>query len=297
MTEAGVKDPMMLVKPKLNNKKYASEEQVVQWEKQTLSSLLAVQKQMDKTCSHIDKDLEDMSKFLNKADKLLEREKEINGRRPASPDEFGGSQQLPTLSSASTAKRPDSRVKCRLREIVEHGREEEEDEEDECLPAASSIRLSPQLSPSRLSPAAAAAAAAAACDEEISEDEHGPLVDASPVASSPEPAEEVDEELHGGEDDTAASNLTIGPRAARALANAAAMVASGDAKTSGGPDQPALRVDKRSAARQMNPVLEGQKRPGSSGTPGSQGRGGQPSQGQRTRPKAAPVRSSSRGKA
>lgn len=321
MTEAGVKDPLMHTKPKLSDKRYANEEQVVQWERQTLSGLAAVQKQLNKTCFHIDADLEDMSKFLSKADRVLEREKELCAQRPMSPDAVAGS-GLPTLRSATVDRanaalaedaenlQPsrESRVKfpegrrCRgLRQEVEKGRggAEDGDDDESFLEDAPS----PMVSPSRLT---AAAAAAAACDEEISEDE--PVMEASPACSSPEPAEEVDEELLHGDASEAggAQSLSfLGPRAARAAAAAAAVVAAGapvDARSPGGHEPPALRVDARAkdrgAPRTVKPVLAGSGRPGSQGRPssrgsqgsqrGSQARGSQPTQGQRVRPPAVP---------
>jgi len=275
MSEAGVRDPLMLAKPKLSNKRYASLEQVEAWERATISGLLAVQKQIDKTSHHIDADLKDMSKFLHKADKCLEREKDIQRKRSPSPDEDCGpavytdEPQLPTLSSAAVTH-ANSGFRRGLREAVERGREDSLDD-DACndpLVEAGSPPLSPTFSSSsRLSPAAAAAAA---CDEEISEDE--PVVEASPVPSSPEPAEEVDEELNADE----APSTTLGPRAARAKAAAASKVA-GDLLPSD------LRVDKRASAR-----AAGQQRPSSRD---SRGRVGvQPRQTPKVRPvPAAPI--------
>merc|ERR1719247_2567756 len=188
------------MKPKLSNKRYASEEQVMQWEKQTINGLLAVKKQIDKTSHHIDSDLQDMTKFLHKADKCLQREKELAAQRPSSPDAAGRPEsadetQLPTLRSAPVAREEavshrDSRARLRLEGALERGREDGEDDDvnEDPLLEEGSLPASPPISPSRMSPAAAAAAA---CDEEISEDE--PLIEALPVASSPEPAEEVEE--------------------------------------------------------------------------------------------------------
>jgi len=282
MSEAGVKDPLMHSKPKLSSKKYATEEQVVHWEQQTMNGLLAVQKQIDKTTRSIDADMQNMSKFLNKADKCLEREKELAAKRPDSPDEAGRS-ELPTLRSATIARanstlaeeapvsHRDSRVQIRLREAVERGREDGEysDGSDDPLAEAGNLPLSPVASsPSRLSPSAAAAAA---CDEEISEDE--PVIEGSPAASSPEPAEEVEEEELNS-DEAPAKPSGLGMRASRALAAATASVAA-DASP------PELRVEARSKDRGGLA-----KRPSSRE---SRGRvGGQPSQARR--PPAAPVR-------
>jgi len=303
MSEAGVRDPLMHMKPKLSDKRYASIEQVEQWERQTLGGLRAVQKQMDKTCIHIDADLRDMNKFLHKADQVLQRQKELMGKRPPSPDEssFAARREMPTVREEETPQQ-DSRVKFRLREAVERGREDDEGDEDhELVLEAATLPVSPVASPSRLSPAATVTAA---CDEEIDEDE---LPETSPVPSSPEPVEEVEEQLNLGDGEPDASALLLGglgPRAARAMATAAATVA---ADTDGKTEQPGLHVDARAKDRGslvQKRVLEG--RPGSGGRPssrGSQGRpgshgktGSQPSQGgQRTRPPAAPVRTSSRG--
>jgi len=281
MSEAGVRDPLMLAKPKLSNKRYASLEQVVLWEQQTISGLLAVQKQIDKTSHHIDADLQDMSKFLHKADKCLQREKEIQRRRPTAPDEVCGpavytdEPQLPTLRSAAVAH-ANSSFRRGLQEAVERGREGGLDEDmcNDPLVEAGSLPASAS-SPSRLS---LAAAAAAACDEEVSEDE--PVVEASPIPSSPEPAEEVDEELNVDE----APTTTLGSRAARAQAAAAAKVA-GDTLP------PDLRVEARASIRGA-----GQQRPSSRE---SRGRVGvQPRQTPKIRSPAAPVlsgRSSTRG--
>lgn len=278
MSEAGVKDPLMHMKPKLSNKRYASEEQVMQWEKQTINGLLAVQKQIDKTSHHIDADLQDMTKFLHKADKCLQREKELAAQRPSSPDAAGRPEsadetQLPTLRSAPVAREEavshrDSRARLRLEGALERGREDGEDDDviEDPLLEDGSLPASPPISPSRMSPAAAAAAA---CDEEISEEE--PLIEALPVPSSPEPADEVEEELHGD------GGLALGPRAARAQAAAAAALTR-DASP------PELRVEAR--AKDRGSLMQ---RPSSRESRGKVGV--QPSQGPR-RPPAAPVRSS-----
>jgi len=185
MNEAGIKDPMMFAVPKLQNKRFASEEQVTHWEKNTLSSLLAVQKQMEKTNHHMDNDLRNMDKFLVKADNLLKKKKELDSKRQVF-DDFDES-EVPDARSATvdranaalaeelTENRRDSRVKFRLREAVQQGRGDEEDDDDlendspPNLPEDGSLPPSPLASPSRLlSPSAAAAAA---CDEEIEEDD------------------------------------------------------------------------------------------------------------------------------
>jgi hypothetical protein len=313
MSEAGVKDPLMHMKAKLSDKRFASEEQVMQWERQTLSSLQAVQRQIDKTSHHIDADLRDMNKFLVKADNVLKREKELNGKRPSAPGNSGDS-EVPTLRSATVAHanaalagenlaaHRDSRVKFRLKAAVERGREEddEDDVEDDPPPdLPNSLPCSPLSSPSRLSPVAAAAAVSAACDEEIEED---PLAEPSPACSSPEP-EEVEEELQTAEVEQESVGPTfsgLGPRAARAMAAATATVTA-ESKSPKDTERPTLRVDTRARDRGslMRPVLDSQARASSRdsrGRPGSQGKtAGTPSQESRTRPPAQPVRTSSRG--
>lgn len=300
MSAAGVRDPLMLTKPKLSDKRFASEDQINQWSRQTQSALLAVQRQIDKTCVHVDRDMKDMSKFLRNADKVLERERELSGKRASSPDpdefdmaEASLAESLPTLRSATLsedeepAARRDSRLASRLHAAVGQGcplegLDEDDDDDEAFLAAMGSLPPSPLASPSR---AALAAAAAAACDEEIEEED--PVVEACPVPSSPEPAEEVDEDLSAGVDADAVA--TLGPRAARALAAAAATVAA--------EAQPGLRVDARAKDRVSL------QRPSSRGSQGharaGQGKiGSQPGQGQRARPPVAavaPVRTSSRG--
>lgn len=288
MAEAGVKDPLMHMKAhKLSDKRFASEEQVVHWEKQTLNGLLAVQKQIDKISHHIDSDLSDMNRFLNKADKLLEKEKELARKRPTSADDPDG--QVPTLKPAasipseSPAPRWDSKTRSRLQEAVDRGREDGEEEEETTASGglqieADSLPISPTSSPSRLSPAHAMVAA---CDEEISEDE--PILEPSPAPSTPEPAEEVEEDVRPEETLPVLNGL--GPRAARAAAVAEAVVAAGG-RSPGGRD-PKLHVDARAKDRGGGPL-----RPSSRESRGKVGV--QQAQGPRVKPPVAPPRTSVR---
>jgi hypothetical protein len=281
MLEAGVQNPLMHLKPKLSDKRYASEEQVTQWERQTINSLLAVQKQIDKTCIHMDADLRDMSTFLSKADKVLEREKELNAKREAASTERDGMNVGATRRSMDAERRgddearADSRVKYRLLEAVERGRETPTDDMDEMLPQE---RSRDEDLP----------------NEEIPEEEHPVALLTSARRSPSPPAEEVEEELlHGGGDVPVtsspaeiASNLSagLGARAARAVANASANVSAGRD----------LHVEAR--AKDRGALVQRPSSRGSQGRPGSQGKkGGQPSPAQRNRPPAAPVRTTSRG--
>jgi Leucine-rich repeat (LRR) protein len=254
MSDAGVRDPLMFTKPKLSEKRFASAEQVETWEKNTITSLLSVKKQIDKTCQHMDAEMADMTKFLQKADQILQKEKEFNARRPVPPDD-ANSQVLPTLRSATIAdanaslaaeakaaeqehRRP-SKIKFRLREALDESRTGEESEQDDAAPDSPPARadiFSPVVSPNGMSPSFAA------FDEEIEEEG---LASEEHVVPSPEPeAQEVEEEeLHVADIDIPPR---LGPRAERAMATVAAKRA----------ESPDLRVETRAKER-ANP----QRRP------------------------------------
>eukprot|EP00971_Amphidinium_carterae_P341106 6479746-Amphidinium_carterae.1 len=76
MKDAGVKDPLMHARLKiLGEKRFATEEQTKQWEQQTLSSLAAIEKQIEKTVEQAEGELAEMNRYMERAEMVLQREK------------------------------------------------------------------------------------------------------------------------------------------------------------------------------------------------------------------------------
>eukprot|EP00929_Paragymnodinium_shiwhaense_P066108 TRINITY_DN33137_c0_g1_i1.p1 TRINITY_DN33137_c0_g1~~TRINITY_DN33137_c0_g1_i1.p1 ORF type:complete len:662 (-),score=161.65 TRINITY_DN33137_c0_g1_i1:14-1999(-) len=77
MKEAGIKDPLMHMRTKLNERKFATLEQATQWEQKTLSAFQAIEKQIDLTSQQAEDELRDMNRFLQKARSVLKREEQL----------------------------------------------------------------------------------------------------------------------------------------------------------------------------------------------------------------------------
>mmetsp|Transcript_43871 Transcript_43871/g.82327 ORF Transcript_43871/g.82327 Transcript_43871/m.82327 type:complete len:738 (-) Transcript_43871:57-2270(-) len=305
MREAGVKEPLMHMGPKLNGKRFASAEQVSQWEKNTLSGLAAVEKQISKTNSHIEKELTEMTKFLDKAEQVLRREKELQSKRPNAggyPAVPQVSRQLPVLQSAdSPEERRSSRVKFRLQEALDQSKDGAEDESP-----AHELLVSAPTSPSAMpaSPSAALQSPIhAAYDEEIVEEDAASEMAPSEMAPSEmAPSEVDDEEVPTHEEPLAAAAPPR--RAPNRSASPHRLVRSISA------ERPELRVENRADRRNTSQsrISRNSSQPRNIGSPTGRnvsspaGRNiGSPagrnvgSPAGKARPPAMPVRTSSRG--
>lgn len=74
-------DPLMHLRVKLAERPCASADQVMQWEKKTLDSLAAVERQVTKTVKASEAELQQMKDYLSRADKVLEKERELQAKR------------------------------------------------------------------------------------------------------------------------------------------------------------------------------------------------------------------------
>lgn len=81
LSEAGVKDPLMHVHPKLGEKRFLSEEQLGAWEKQMMGGLDAIARQVAKTSERATKDMDAMKTYLRKADAILAKEAELQAKK------------------------------------------------------------------------------------------------------------------------------------------------------------------------------------------------------------------------
>lgn len=228
LKDAGVRDPLMHMRMKQGEKRFASEEQALQWEKQTMSGLAAVEKQILKTTQMSDNELQRMEKYLQKAQKLFQRQRELqaNGYPCPSVPEEPDEDDLP--NSPARASR-------RLREACTSHRVADDDLEILPASAVSTPVAHKVATPSNAplvsvsTPSAASAPASrptsgkrcpAAFDEEIEEEDVGVLTPRAPS--------EIDEEDLGAgvaseaEDTTPACIATSGPVEMRVGVRAAA---------------------------------------------------------------------------
>jgi len=135
MKEAGVRDPLMHLHLKVSDRRFANEEQVTHWERQTLNSLAAIQAQVDRTSKQADAELADMSRFLQRADEAVRRQKELMRRGVINPVPAVAEETAQELEEASSPSKPSSSQ--RLRDVVGQAREgEDEDEAEFQLPSA-----------------------------------------------------------------------------------------------------------------------------------------------------------------
>jgi len=201
LREAGVQQPLMHAQLKLSQNRFVGEEQVLQWEKQTLSGLKAIDKQMQKTSGQVDSELEAMSRYLRKADEVLQRERARIGRRPASPGEEAAeeaAQLQPRLLAPPEPRKP-SRLSRRLHAAVELAAVSEEPTEENLRSPANSASPGCASLAQRVGGSEAQSPPAvqlpALCDEEVEEE---CAQDVHSIAPSPEPSDvgvdEVDDE-------------------------------------------------------------------------------------------------------
>lgn len=198
MAKEGVQQPLMHALPK-SSKKCASSEQVTSWEQQTLCSLHAIMKQVEKTSAQADRDLQEMHRYVKKAQEANRLHAELLGRRldldVSIPEEEEALQELQKQEAARPARAPPGRASQRLREVIISYRVEEDEEPDSTEAKRVETRgteVKSILSPSFKSPAACAAQAQAAQADEVEE-----VTMAVEVESNVDPAEveEVEEEV------------------------------------------------------------------------------------------------------
>lgn len=137
LADAGIRDPLMHVCPKLAEKRCFKEEQLRHWEKQTLGSLDAIARQVQKTVERAEKDMSGMTEYLRKADEVLAKERELQARKaeaderlPPMPEEMPSEWGLEALDIMHPMKPPSppdtglgGRAKQRLLEAKQFGQE------------------------------------------------------------------------------------------------------------------------------------------------------------------------------
>jgi len=129
MKEAGIKEPLMHARLKVSERRYATEEQVAQWEKQTMTGLAAIERQIEKTEQSVDKEYARMDRCVQKAHKVMQRQRELEAQGIIPPLPQSGSAEeaalvveeasrLPTPIPGEPGSGPPSRLGRRLREAV-----------------------------------------------------------------------------------------------------------------------------------------------------------------------------------
>jgi len=176
MREAG-KEPLMHAQIKLSERRFASEEQVSAWEKQTMDSLAAIEKQINRVALLADKELAHMDRCVQKAQRVVQRQKELQaqGKWPPLDEETADEDsRLPTPSlivESLAGSAPPSRLGSRLREVVNSAREDCEDARAQAGDFASTGSSAvPQPETPKTPQRKEAPPLPAACDEEILEE-------------------------------------------------------------------------------------------------------------------------------
>jgi len=197
MKEAGVKDPLMHMRLKLSDRRFATEDQVVQWERQTIAGLAAIEAQIEKTSKMASNELANMDRFLEKADKVLRKQEELRRKgllkstiTPVVEESDEGAEDSDALSSASPSQLP-SRASRKLRAAVDSARGDGGSDEADLSPTPDPV----VRAPAPVSPTTARLLAA--CDEEIEDEvmsDDAGAAEASPDGEEDEPAAEIDEE-------------------------------------------------------------------------------------------------------
>eukprot|EP00930_Biecheleria_cincta_P082775 TRINITY_DN7242_c0_g2_i2.p1 TRINITY_DN7242_c0_g2~~TRINITY_DN7242_c0_g2_i2.p1 ORF type:complete len:711 (-),score=136.84 TRINITY_DN7242_c0_g2_i2:66-1892(-) len=191
LKEAGVQQPLMHAKPKENTRKSASAEQVEQWERQTLSALDAIRKQVEKTSQRAETELQNMNRYFQKAVASNRRYEEFKLREKQlkQPSEKVADDHIIVIDNKA---RPSSRASAKLRLAVESGRDDQADVQD-CMPKRQlNIEAAPVSPPA---PKAPISPVVAACDEVEELDEAAHEMDEDRASPQPPPAAEVEEEI------------------------------------------------------------------------------------------------------
>lgn len=136
-SKEAVQQPLMHAAPtSKTSRKCASSEQVTSWEQQTLCSLHAIKKQVEKTSLQVDQDLQEMHRYVKKArDANLRYEYQV-GRMEA--DSIPEEEELVRKYQEPMGPPTPGRASQKLRQVTISYRVEEEDE-DEAPAAARSI--------------------------------------------------------------------------------------------------------------------------------------------------------------
>lgn len=250
MQQAGVRDPLMCTPLKVTGKRYASEETILQWEQQTLSTFTAIERQMQKTFEQGDSDLQDMNRYFEKMEKLLQRERDRKMREKAgaAPRASGlETHEEEDLEAEVDAmldeSRPTSRARSRLNWAVDFGQEH--------LPEDMPLPVSPGTA-SALGRPSASEPLPAACDEEIEAEE--PDEDSrQPELSVVEDDDSVEE---GEDEEPAMAAASAGPAHAAARPPLLAGTGGRSPPTSSG-GRAELHVRERSGSRQRRTAPTG----------------------------------------
>lgn len=211
MKEAGVKNPVMHVRLKVSERRFATEEQAAQWEKQTLSGLAAIESQVARTMKQADAELKDMERFLEKAQKMFKKREELKAQGVKGLDatlvSLAEDEEAEEAAAAAASPEPPSRAAQRLRSAVGDSRGSTPSVEEDSSPVrprpvgleseppagVAGLRTPPGRTPPNRGPLLAAA-----FDEEIEDivDDSGDvsLADGASEEEKSEAAPEVDVE-------------------------------------------------------------------------------------------------------
>lgn len=203
LKEAGVQQPLMHAKPKENTRKSATAEQAEQWERQTLSALDAIRKQVEKTSDRAETELQNMNRYFQKAVASNRRYEEIKSRaeKQKKPSQQVADDHIieinnkkkhkepsddmaatPSPARASPEARPSSRTSQKLRLAVESRRDDQESAEDYTPKKKLDVDTAPVSPPAHKAPI-------------------------SPVVAACDEVEEFDEAVYGMEEDRASPEL------------------------------------------------------------------------------------------
>jgi len=204
LKEAGVKDPLMHARLKLSDRRYATEEQATLWEQQTLSSLAAIEKQVDKTVQQAQAGLRTMGAYLEKAEQVLRKERDLQAKGMTSPTARARDPSLEVdeddRPEAASNNPPASSRARRLREAVRFAvpatdAEAKSDVSEDESPKPGEAALSPR---------------AVVCDEEIEEEEEPRQGSHVEEVVPPEVDEEPEQDDNDGEAAASPPSLSRG---------------------------------------------------------------------------------------
>lgn len=184
----------MHMRLKLSDRRFATEDQVAEWERRTMAGLAAIEAQIERTSKMANKELATMDRFLEKADKALRKQEELRRKGllkstiPAVPEGLEEDAEDSDAASSSSRSRQPSRAS-KLRSAVSMAREDG-GEVDESPTPSPPLNIRAPVSPTT-------ARLLATCDEVVEEDAMGDdasAADGSPDGTEDDPALEVDEE-------------------------------------------------------------------------------------------------------
>lgn len=76
-SDAGIKDPLMYARLQVTDKRFASEEQVVQWERNTMNTFSSIEQKVNKAIDRANTGLEGMAQYLRDAERVIARERQL----------------------------------------------------------------------------------------------------------------------------------------------------------------------------------------------------------------------------